>query len=361
MKTLVINDLHLGVSRVGGTTAESAAALREYGHAQFRTLLNTANLINCTRVIINGDLADQYNLPLFEALEIYETMDQWLQQNPNKDIILACGNHDLSKDSSRLGTVEFVGALLKMKHLERFYLVAKPELFDDIYIIPHLTNQDLLELELSRVPEGVKYLLLHLNFDNKFASEAEHSLNLDRAQAKALKARGITMVLGHEHQGRESLGGSVVIVGNNFPSSVSDCMPHGDGQKDGTKRALVIQGGVHNFIETWTPDDVDGWFARIDWRELATVEEEGRGFVRVEGDATEAEAADVVKVISAFRQRSKSFVVANAVKVEQADSLEDIAASIEDIRNVSVLELLLEQLDPAQQDAVRKLLGEANA
>jgi hypothetical protein len=46
--------------------------------------------------------------------------------------------------------------------------------------------------------------------------------------------------------------------------------------------------------------------------------------------------------------------------VEQAESLEDIAASIEDIRNVSVLELLLEQLDDAQQAAVRKLLGEAH-
>jgi hypothetical protein len=135
-------------------------------------------------------------------------------------------------------------------------------------------------------------------------------------------------------------------------------MPHGDGQKDGTKRALIIEDGTHRFVPTWTPDDAEGWFARVDWRELKDVEEEGRGFVRVEGDASEAEAADVIKAISAFRQRSRSFVVANAVKVEQAESLEDIAASIEDIRNVSVLELLLEQLDDAQQAAVRKLLGE---
>jgi DNA repair exonuclease SbcCD nuclease subunit len=335
-------------------------ALREYGHNQFRNLLLLAGAEGCDRVIINGDLADQYNLPLSEALEIYETMDQWLQQNPNKGIILACGNHDLSKDSSRLGTVEFVGALLGMKYFGRFSLVAKPEQFGDIYVVPHLVNQDLLELELSRVPEGVKYLLLHLNWDNRFAAEAEHSLNLDRAQAKALKERGITMILGHEHQGRESLGGKVVVVGSNFPSSIADCMPHGDGQKDGTKRALIIEDGTHRFVPTWTPDDAEGWFARVDWRELKDVEEEGRGFVRVEGDASEAEAADVIKAISAFRQRSRSFVVANAVKVEQAESLEDIAASIEDIRNVSVLELLLEQLDDAQQAAVRKLLGEAH-
>lgn len=359
MKTLVINDLHLGVSRVGGTTAESAAALREYAHNQFRELLAMAEAENCLSVIINGDLADQYNLPLSEALEIYETMDLFLRNNPFKDLILACGNHDLSKDSSRLGTVEFVGALLKMKYPDRFTLVTKPEQFGDIYVVPHVVNQDVFELELGRIPmDSVNFLLLHCNYDNKFAADAEHSLNLDRSQAKALRDKGLTLILGHEHQGRESLGGKVVVVGNQFPSSVSDCMPHGDGQKNGTKRALIIEDGVHRFVPTWSDDAAEGWFARIDWRELKDVEEEGRGFVRVEGDASEAEAADVIKAISAFRQRSKSFVVTNAVKVEQADSLEDVAASIEDIRNVSVLELLLEQLEPAQQAAVRKLLGE---
>lgn len=359
MKYLVINDIHLGVSRTGGTTQESAGALRDYTHLQFSKLLGLAQTENVNAVIINGDLADQYNLPLSGALEIYSALDEWMGGNPYKDLIIACGNHDLSKDSTRLGTVEFVGALLKMKYGIRFDLVTKPQaLSGRIYVIPHVTNQDVFELELSRVPEGTKYLLLHCNYDNKFAADAEHSLNLDRAQAKALKAKGITMVLGHEHQGRESLGGSVVIVGNNFPSSVSDCLAHGDGQKDGTKRALIIEDGAHRFVPTWTPDDAEGWFAQIDWRELKDVEEEGRGFVRVEGDASEAEAADVIKAISAFRQRSKSFVVANAVKVEQAESLEDIATAIADIRNVSVLELLLEQLEPAQQAAVRKLLGE---
>ena len=359
MKYLVINDIHLGVSRTGGTTAESAAALREYAHKQFSKLLDLAETENANAVFINGDLADQYNLPLSGALEIYSALDEWMDGNPFKDLVIACGNHDLSKDSSRLGTVEFVGALLKMKYPDRFTLVTKPQAFSDrIYVIPHVTNQDVFDLELSRVPDGTKYLLLHCNYDNKFAADAEHSLNLDRAAAKALKARGITLVLGHEHQGRESMGGSVVITGNQFPSSVSDCLSHGDGQKDGTKRALIIEDGTHRFIPTWTPDDADGWFAKIDWRELKDVEEEGRGFVRVEGDASEAEAADVIKAISAFRQRSKSFVVTNAVKVEQAESLEDIAASIADIRNVSVLELLLEQLEPNQQVAVRKLLGE---
>ena len=39
MKTLVINDLHLGVQRSGGTTIASASELRAYGHRKHRELL----------------------------------------------------------------------------------------------------------------------------------------------------------------------------------------------------------------------------------------------------------------------------------------------------------------------------------
>lgn len=354
-KILVVNDVHLGVNRVGGTTQQSVSELREFGHSQFKKLLETASNSGVFRVIINGDLADQYNLPLSEALEIYSTVCEWFDEgNPYTMLTLVAGNHDLSKDSSKLGTVEFVGALLKMKYPERFNLVTKPEAFGNIFIIPHVPNQDLFEQALASVPEGTKYLLLHCNWDNKFAADAEHSLNLDRAQAKALAARGITLVLGHEHQGRDSMMGKVLVVGNQFPSSVSDCLGNT------VKRAMLIEPEGHRFIETWNAEqNADGWFARIDWKELDDVSEEGRGFIRVEGEATAEEAAEVIRAISAFRQRSKSFVVTNAVKVETLDDLDSLTESIEDVRSVDVLELLLEHLDPAQQEAIRKLTGEA--
>jgi len=354
MKALVVNDLHLGVSRVGGTTAESAATLREYLQENFKRLLELAD-----DVLVNGDLFDSYSIPTLDLLQAYETVSEWLDAKPVRRIVMVPGNHDLSKNSQDLSSFELMSRLLQSRYSERVqYLQGAGWAREGVYVISHVTNQEIFDLELGRIPEGAKYLMIHSNLDSKFAADAEHSLNLDRSQAKDITARGITIVMGHEHQGREIMKGKVIVVGNQVPSSCSDCMPHGDGQKNGTKRALIIEDGAHRFVPTWTPDDAEGWFARVDWRELKDVEEEGRGFVRVEGDASEAEAADVIKAISAFRQRSRSFVVANAVKVEQAESLEDIAASIEDIRNVSVLELLLEQLDDAQQAAVRKLLGE---
>lgn len=361
-KTLVINDLHLGVQRSAGTTLTSADELREYAMNQYRRLLGMGPDNGCERVIVNGDLTDAYDIPLSQALELYEVTHSFLHAHPDIELDWSLGNHDLSKDSSKLGTVAFIGALLEMQH-HNFRVVSSActlEGADDIYIIPHVVNQDVFDFELSRVPDGVKFLLLHCNYDNTFACASDHSLNISRDQAKELKNRGMTLVLGHEHQGREIFGRSVVIVGNQFPTSIADCLSHGEGQKDGTKSALILDHDTNSWerIHTWTPDDADGWFARVEWDELKDVEEEGRGFVRVSGDATQEQSAQVVKAISAFRNRSKSFVVANAVRVEKDEGMDDLSDSIEDIRSVNVIELLLKELDEKQGAAVLALLAE---
>ncbi len=357
MKTLVISDLHLGVQRNGGTTIASAAALREYGHSQHRKLLRLAPQLGCGRIVVNGDLTDVYDIPLIQALQIYEDTDKFLSAYPQLELVWGMGNHDLSKDSSRLGSVAFIGALLQMKHANFKVLKTSASIGADTYLIPHVPNQDLFELELARIPEGTRFVLLHCNYDNKFACAADHSLDLSREQAKALKARGFKMIFGHEHQGRESLGGSVIIVGNQFPTSIADCLPHGDAQKDGMKRALVIDhvAGTTEYVQTWVPNDDVGGYAVIDWRDLREAGFGGPGFIRVEGAALTSEAADVIRAISAFRQRSAAFVITNAVKVEQVEGLADISTSIEDIRSVNVLDMLKEHLDPAQRAAVDKL------
>ncbi len=361
MKTLIANDLHLGVQRTGGTTLASAAALREFLHEGHRNLLQLASDNDCGRVIVNGDLSDQYDIPLIQALQIYEDTANFMDQFPDIEVVWALGNHDLSKDSSKLGTVAFIGALLKMR-FAKFRLINKPELLcDGAYVLPHVANQDIFDLELTRIPDGVRWLFLHCNYDNKFACAADHSLNLSREQAKELKARGIKMVFGHEHQGRESLGGHVIVVGNQIPSSIADCLAHGDGQKNGTKRAMIINhdNDTHEFIEVWSEGAADGWFKRVDWKDLLAYNEVGRGFIRVEGDASSAEAADVIKTISTFRQKSAAYVVTNGVKIEQIEGLREIASSIEDVRGVDVVSMLLEHLTPDQADVVRSLYANA--
>lgn len=354
-KTLVINDLHLGVQRTGGTTNQSAAALREFAHDKHRNLLSLAG--SGDTVIVNGDLADAYDIPLAEALDIYAAAYEWLSTTRGK-LVWALGNHDLSKDSTRLGTVAFVGRLLQTQFRDQFTLIHEPTaLTSEDYIIPHVANQDLFDLELSRIPEGTKRLYLHCNYDNSFAGQADHSLNLSRDQAKTLVKRGMTLILGHEHQGRTLMNDQVIIVGNQFPTSVSDCLRHGDAQADGRKYCLLIDSEDMELIPTWSPRDSIGGFHEVDWRDLSSAPE-GRHFIRVTGTADSAEAAAVIKAISSLRQQSDAFVITNAVKVDGVQEVDAIAESIEDIKSVSVLDLLMEMLTEQQQAVIHQLLKE---
>lgn len=353
-KILVINDLHLGVQRTGGTTNASAAALRAYAHEKHTGLLDLAG--DNDTVIVNGDLADTYDIPLAEALHIYSAAYEWLSRGSGL-LVWALGNHDLSKDSSKLGTVAFIGRLLEAQFpANRFRLIGAPTaLTDEDYILPHVANQDIFDLELSRIPDTAKRVYLHCNFDNAFAGQADHSLNLSRDQAKALTKRGVTLILGHEHQGRALMGDKVIIVGNQFPTSVSDCLRHGDAQADGHKYALLVDGEDMELVPTWSPRDKVGGYYEVDWRDV-TAAPAGQHFIRVSGTAEAHEAADVIKTIATLRQKSEAFVITNAVKVDGVAGDDLIAESIEDIKSVNVIDLLLEMLDPEQRVVIQNLL-----
>lgn len=356
MKYTVLNDLHLGVIRSGGTTQESASALRAWAMKSYGELLNAAS----GHVIINGDMFDTYNVPLTDLLDAYQITSDWLHYGEGASLTLIPGNHDLSKNSANIGSFQLLAHLLiarfpnQVRYLQGGNWVDEA---DGIYAISHVPNQDLFDLELGRVPEGVKTLLLHCNYDNTFACASDHSLNLMRDQAKVLVKRGITVVLGHEHQGRTMMGEKVIIVGNQFPTSIADCLPHGEGQKDGTKYLLTIDGEDMELVPTWGEKQAIGDYEEVDWQTLGSSLVEA-DFVRVTGKANASQAADVIKSISKLRQKSEAFVITNAVKIEGVEGEMEIAESVEDIRAVNVMDMLLESLDSEQQVVVRKLLEE---
>lgn len=354
-KWLVINDLHLGVMRSGGTTPSSAQALRQFVQDRYRELMRLG-----TNVVVNGDFFDTYQVPMTDLLIAYMTTAEWLTSTGQK-LVLIPGNHDLSKNSANMSSFEVMARLLMAQFPDKVRYLPGSNWVDEadgIWAISHLANQELFDLALTKVPEGTKTLLLHVNFDNVFAGQSDHSLNIDREQAKALTKRGITLVLGHEHQHRTMMSDKVILVGNQIPTSVSDCLTHGEGQKDGKKYCLEINGEDMELFPTWSFNDKVGGFAEADWQDLGSVRE-GAGFVRVIGTATSAEAPSVIKAISKFRQSHKAFVVTNGVKVEGVGSVDGIADSIEDIRSVNVLDMLLATLDAEQAACVRKLLAEA--
>ena len=355
---IIINDLHIGAKRVAGTTPESAARLRFFLQDCFESVLKSAD----DDIAVNGDLFDTHQVPLSDLLVSYSAIADWLRSSGRRIYLLA-GNHDLSKSSIELSSFEMMARLLIPLFPEQVVYMQGGGWVDEaqgIYAVTHVVNQAEFDLQLERVPAEAKALLLHCNYDSPFAEHADHSLNLTREVAKQLVERGVQIVIGHEHHPSSFFGGKVLIPGNQFPASVADCVTP-EGRVICEKHCLRINAdGYGEKVRTWQHTDDTG-FVNIPWGQLEgqTLRdaEDFQGFIRVSGTAEPEEVAEALKRISRLRQKSQALVVANAVRAITRDSgVEEIAESIDDVRKVDVVQLVLDTLTPAQAQVVRAVL-----
>lgn len=356
---IILNDVHLGVQRSAGTTPASALALRRQLQQSFAQFVASVN----EPLLINGDLFDSYDVDRVDLLQCFHTLRQFSFHHP---LFLVAGNHDLSKDSHKLSSFELLCQLLVASNPEYVNVIMRPTglLNAPVYVIPHLVNQTELDEAIAYFLEDVvpgakgagepfKFCLFHANYDNHFAAQADHSLNVSQEQALALIAAGVMPVFGHEHPKRVvNLGdGDVLCTGNQWPSSVSDCI----GSKGKFAHRLFANGNYES-IQTWTPE---GSYAEIDWRELDQAPA-GVQFIRVVGEATFEESAEAVAAVSRLRQKSEAFVITNAVKMAGAGDDLTLAEGAEVVQKIDVMNLLLASLDEREAARVQEALRNDN-
>jgi DNA repair exonuclease SbcCD nuclease subunit len=338
----VINDTHCGAIRSSGTTPRSAWQLRQYNLQQFGMLLERAD----GDLLINGDLLDTFSIPYTDLFEVYGMLRSWLAKG--HDLYLPPGNHDLSKTTTTMSSFQFLCKLLESH--PNMHIMDEPGEIEVAgqrgWVIPHVTNQDLFDIALSEVPPGIKYLFLHCNYDNKFAMVSDHSLNLSAEQARNLKVERI--ILGHEHQRNEHQAGKVLVVGNQIPTSIADCLGND------AKYMLRITDKIE-WLPVW---ERSGSFERVDWKDAKSVSPDAQ-FIRVEGEASTIDAAAVASAISKLRSTHNAFVITNAVKIEGRDASGE-KISLEQIQNYNILDALMKRLTPAQVVVVKKLMEENN-
>lgn len=331
----IINDTHIGAQRAAGTTPLTAWQLRQYLLEEFEKAIERARF-----PVILGDLFDTGNVAVADVLEVWKILRTHCSNGAG--LWLVPGNHDLNKTLTTLSSFQFLCRLLQEEFPGVVSVVDAPAFIcEGVYCIPHLPNQDLFDAALASVPK-CDYLLVHCNYHNNFATQSDHSLNLSLEQAMALPVKHI--IFAHEHQARTALNGKVFVAGNQFPSSVADCL--------GNDAKYLTQIGPEGLtrVRTWT---AEGNYSEQDWRSL---KDDGSKFIRVVGEASAAEAADVVTAISKFRGKSKALVVTNAVQVEGVADSESIQVTLEQVKAFDVLGALLECLDEREQGIVKKLL-----
>lgn len=355
MSILILNDLHLGVSRSAGTTPATAEALRQSLQVRFEHLIMQHTNLD---IVIAGDLFDGFTVDIRDVLRCYNTLAEWLAASQH-NLYLVAGNHDHSMKGDRLSSFHFLANILTRQFSHRVNVIdhttGLAQINDKVWAIPHMPNQDLFDLELQKA-EVLRdvILILHANWDNKFAEAADHSLNVPREFADKMEERNVTLLFAHEHAHRKPLG-NVMIMGNQFPSSIADCLM-AQGMKDGKKYAHVIQrDGNIECIVTW--DRIFG-YTELEWPMLDQYEGQHE-FVRVVGEATAEQASAVVDAIARFRTRNTdAFVVGNGVKVEGVAEMNDLPEMFDAAKRFDVLSYLLEQLEPKEQEVVKRMTEE---
>jgi len=342
---IILNDLHLSTTRSGGTTPQSQAALRNYLR---KSLSDTLEDYAGQHVVINGDLFDSFQVETSEVIAAHKIFQEHLERGGGLTLIM--GNHDSSAKADKVSSFHLLAHILKSTHPDYVGVLDHTDGFshvdENVYAISHCLNQSLFDLELAKAAKQDgedRYLLLHCNYKNGFAENSDHSLNINDEQVGALMRAGWTLVLGHEHQGYTMRSSRVIVLGNQFPTSVADCI--GDEQK----HALIINWD-HTFVPTWNSA---GSYIEPDWRDLDVAEY--FDFVRVVGEATAEESASVIKAISQLRQRSNAYVITNAVKVEGQDMTMN-AESIESIRAFDVLSAIFAELNEREIETVKELM-----
>lgn len=328
----LLNDTHNGVLRASGTTPRSAYALRTFASDTTTDIIESTN----NDIIVNGDLCDGYSIPLSDLLKLYHSFTRWLENGHR--LFMIPGNHDLSGDSSKLSSFEFLSQLLA-GHPRVFYIRGGGwvDEADGIYAISHVPNQDLFDMELAKVPT-CKYLLLHCNYDNGFTREMDHSLNLDAKVAADLPAERI--ILAHEHNSGSRLNGKVELTGNPFPTSIADCLSRN------SKHVVTITPDGLKYRKTWDTSN----YVEVDWREVGNIEAQ---FIRVTGKASAEEAAQAVDVVARLRRSSDAYVIGSAVKTATDDSLVDMSDILSSVETVKAFDVMAEIKSRLSEDQVK--------
>lgn len=346
MSTLIINDLHLGVRRTSGTTIQSQQALGDYLHTSFSDLINQHKDKD---LLILGDLFDGFNIDPRDLILCFTTLADWVKDSGRK-LTLVSGNHDYSAKATKISSFELLCHFLTSQFAERVVVInhenGYTEIMPGVGVIPHCLNQDLFDVELQRALDSGSegWLLLHCNVKNNFAEQSDHSLNLNEEWANKL-SKQFRLMVAHEHQQKDY--DDIVVIGNQFPSSISDCLGNI------TKRCLVLEDDLgFTEVKTW---NVLGDFAEHDWQDLG--DHCDQRFIRINGTAVLEQATEVVNAIAKFRSRSSALVVSNAVKIEGMPDMEELASmSVENVKAFDVFQALLDCLTEDESKVIKEVM-----
>lgn len=340
MNVKVTTDWHIGAKRSAGSTPQSNESLKRFMLHSLSAALNH----NQPHLIL-GDLLDQFTIDSSTLFDTYQVIFKFLSSG--QELAVLRGNHDYHPRNLQVSSFDLLMGVLEHQFPQTLTVARTVREWKQFILVPHLPNNELLNIEIDRLKHTKdRVIVFHANYDNFHAEDTLHSLNLSPEVVSDLVGRNNTLVLGHEHDHRVLHDGKLLILGNGVPSSIADCL----GSK--FKFSATFNGLDYELEPMLAVEEV---FARVDWRDLDHAPD--KHFIRVEGTASADEASEVVNAVAALRQRSNAFCISNAVKVDGLAEFDKLAEmSYADVTSFDVLECLLAELEPREQETVQELL-----
>ena len=349
MKVLILNDLHLGVRRVKGTTPESRLAMENW---MFNTLEGLLEELEYDAVVVAGDLYDKRTVPEHVILRTIKTFNQ---HTSSGGAVIMLGNHDeegrASVNDNTISSAEMTEELLTNSMLVK----GAPMRFDEkIYLIPHMFNQEEFDKAVEDCPENC-FMICHCNVDSPFAV-GDSSLNLSKEQIKTLKEKNVIVIAGHEHIQRDL--DNVWIPGNQIPTSISDLTNCEE------KVCYIIDTdtlGVEVFTvfnaRSYSPDGsrrvMEGLLKEYDYKTLLSGGIANFPFIKISGTCATEEWPDVLRAYSKLRKESEAFVISNKVEVP-AYTVGSI--SEKEVTDFNVVDLLISAIDEEFREEVKDVI-----
>lgn len=310
---LIISDLHQGLTRKTGVTAESLA---QFENDKIKSLAALLAQHEDKEIIVAGDLFDSHDVTLRSILQVAST----LLTHPKKVWIIA-GNHDLSKNTLKMSSLKFLSEWVIMNSTNVEVIFEPQTIGENIFAVPHMPNQELFDEAIKHATTDI--LITHCNYENGFAVEKDHSLNLTKKQAKKFKM----VISGHEHNARTV--GNVHMVGAFAPCNVGEASVEKFSHVfDPQRMSLTTEGqSPHTYQE-------------IHWKDMDTAL--AVDFLKIVGEATAAEAPTVLSAVAALRKKSSAYMIQNSVTVESIELGEVEGASFESVNTMELLGSILD-------------------
>lgn len=328
----ILNDTHIGTKRMAGTTPASQLALKQW---TCNNLAKQLSVANGQDILILGDLFDSFSVDLSDVVSVFHIFVDYCSRFPSATLRVAAGNHDLSKTSSTMSSFLALKGLLK--HNKQIQFITEPTMTSYGYVIPHLVNQEVFSAALANVP-ATEYLFLHCNYDNGFAAQSDHSLNLSAEVADSLPVKYI--IMGHEHASRQL--GKLWIPGVQWPTSVSDCMACAP-----TFNITTLTKKGPKFSLSVVDDSEPAIYGEVKVFDDSSVTPDDK-FIRVVGTLEKSRLEEALKWVNNLRKNHNAFVITNAVKFvdgEDTFTLDSVGA---EVKTFDVLSAVRETLTTSE-------------